>query len=61
MKYGIKSNIYIPGEIKTKEELFRVIRQLTNGGYFFEITNFYYGGKSGRAGYLVNVLGHKSD
>lgn len=55
MKYGIKSNIYIPGEIKTKAELFRVIRELTVAGYFFEIRNGYNG--NGRAFYMVNVLG----
>lgn len=55
MKYGIKSNIHIPGDIKTKAELFRVIRELTAGGYFFEIRNGYNG--NGRAFYMVNVLG----
>lgn len=60
MKYGIKSNIHIPGEIKTKEELFRVIRQLTSAGYFFEITNFYRG-QSSRPVYMVQILGHKND
>lgn len=59
MKYGIKSNIYIPGEIKTKAELFRVIRELTAAGYFFEIRNAYNG--NGRSFYMVNVLGHKSE
>lgn len=59
MKYGIKRNIYIPGEIKTKSELFRVIRELTNAGYFFEIRNGYNG--KGRAFYMVNVLSHKSE
>lgn len=59
MKYGIKRNIYIPGEIKTKTELFRVIRELTNAGYFFEIRNGYNG--NGRAFYMVNVLSNKSE
>ncbi len=59
MKYGIKRNIYIPGEIKTKTELFRVIRELTNAGYFFEIRNGYNG--NGRAFYMVNILSHKSE
>lgn len=59
MKYEIKRNISIPGEISTKEELFRVIRQLTNGGYFFEIRNGFNG--KGRAFYMVNVLGKKSE
>ena len=56
MKYG---NIYIPGEINTKTELIRVIRELTNAGYFFEIRNGYNG--NGRAFYMVNVLSHKSE
>ncbi len=59
MKYGIKCNISIPGEIKTKTELFRVIRELTNAGYFFEIRNGYNG--NGRAFYMINVLSHKSE
>ena len=56
MKYG---NISIPGEINTKAELFRVIRELTNAGYFFEIRNGYNG--KGRAFYMVNVLSKKSE
>lgn len=48
-------------EITTKEELFRVIRELTREGYFFQIENFYQGGKADRAGYIVKVLGHKTD
>lgn len=56
MKYG---NISIPGEINTKAELFRVIRELTNAGYFFEIRNGFNG--KGRAFYMVNVLGKKSE
>lgn len=59
MKYGIKRNISIPGEIQTRAELFRVIRELTNAGYFFEIRNGFNG--NGRAFYMVNVLGHKSE
>lgn len=59
MKYGIKNNISIPGEISTKEELFRVIRDLTNAGYFFEIRNGFNG--NGRAFYMVNVLSNKSE
>lgn len=59
MKYGIKRNISIPGEIKTKTELIRVIRDLTNAGYFFEIRNGYNG--NGRAFYMVNVLSNKSE
>lgn len=59
MKYGIKRNISIPGEINTKAELFRFIRDLTNAGYFFEIRNGYNG--KGRAFYMVNVLGKKSE
>lgn len=59
MKNGIKRNIYIPGEINTKAELFRVIRKLTNAGYFFEIRNGFNG--NGRAFYMVNVLSHKSE
>lgn len=53
--------IDIPGEIKTKEELFRIIRQLTREGYFFRITNYYQGGRADRAGYMVEVLDKKSD
>jgi len=59
MKYGIKRNIDIPGEIKTKADLFRVIRELTNAGFFFEIRNGFNG--NGRAFYMVNVLSHKSE
>lgn len=59
MKYGIKHNISIPGEIYTKAELFKVIRELTNAGYFFEIRNGYNG--NGRAFYMVNVLSNKSE
>ena len=51
----------LPGEIKTKNELFRVIRGLTAAGYMFEIRNYYQGGKSDRAGYMVKVLSHKSE
>lgn len=58
MKYGIKRNISIPGDIKTKTELFRVIRELTSAGYFFEIQNGYNG--NGRSFYMVKVLGKKS-
>lgn len=50
-----------PTEIHTKEELFRVIRKLTAGGYFFEIRNYYQGGKGDRAGYLVTILSNKND
>ena len=60
MKYGNKRNIEVPGDIKTKAELFRIIRELTNAGYFFEVRN-YFDGKSGRARYMVNVLNHKSE
>lgn len=59
MKYGIKHNISIPGEIYTKAELFKVIRELTNAGYFFEIRNGFNG--NGRAFYMVNVLSNKSE
>ena len=59
MKHGIKRNISIPGEISTKAELFHVIRDLANAGYFFEIRNGFNG--NGRAFYMVNVLGHKSE
>jgi len=59
MKYGIKHNISIPGEIYTKAELFKVIRELTNAGYFFEIRNGFNG--NGRAFYMVKVLSNKSE
>ena len=59
MKYGIKHNISIPGEIYTKAELFKVVRELTNAGYFFEIRNGFNG--NGRAFYMVNVLSKKSE
>ena len=48
-------------EIKTKAELFYLIRFLTNKGYFFRVENYYQGGKRDRAGYLVYVLSHKSE
>lgn len=46
--------------ITTKEELFRVIRELTREGYFFRIENFYQGGKADRAAYMIDVLGLKT-
>ena len=49
----------IPGDIKTKEELFAVIRRLTRGGYFFDIQNYYDG--KGRSFYMVQVLGKRSE
>ena len=58
MKIGIKKNISIPGDITTRAELFRVIRELSNAGYFFEIKNYFSGGRSF---YMVNVLSHKSE
>lgn len=57
----MKKKIGIYREITTKEELFRVIRELTRDGYFFQIENFYQGGKADRAGYMIKVLGHKTD
>lgn len=45
----------------TKEELFKTIRELTRDGYFFKIENYYQGGKSDRAAYMVTILAHKSD
>lgn len=59
MKYGIKRNIPLQGEINTKTELIRIIRELTNAGYLFEIRNGYSG--NGRAFYMINVLSHKSE
>ena len=52
-------NAYIPGEIYTKAELFKVIRELTAAGWFFEIRNGFNG--NGRAFYMVNVLSNKSE
>jgi len=49
----------IPGDIKTKEELFAIIRQLTRGGYFFDIQNYFDG--KGHSYYMVHVLGHISE
>ena len=46
---------------KTKEELFKTIRELTRDGYFFEIQNYYQGGKADRAAYMVTILSHKSE
>lgn len=46
--------------ITTKEELFRVIRELTREGYFFQIENFYQGGKTDRSAYMIKVLGLKT-
>jgi hypothetical protein len=37
-----------------------VIRELTREGYFFQIENYYQGGKADRAGYMIKVLGHKT-
>lgn len=55
-----KKSLHI-GEIHTKEELFRTIRKLTSEGYFFEIRNYYQGGRGDRAGYMVDILGNKND
>jgi len=52
---------HVPREIKTKDELFRVIRGLVAFGYMFEIRNYYQGGKMDRACYLINILSHKSE
>ena len=52
-------NADIPSEIYTKAELFKVIRELTAAGWFFEIRNGFNG--NGRAFYMVNVLSHKSE
>jgi hypothetical protein len=51
---------WIPGEINTKEELFSIIRRLTREGYFFQIENFYQGGKADRAGYMIEVYEPKT-
>lgn len=59
MKYGIKHNIPLQGEINTKTELIRVIQELTNAGYFFEIRNGY--SSNGRAIYMIKVLSHRSE
>lgn len=59
MKYGIKHNIPLQGEINTKTELIRVIRELTNAGYFFEIRNGY--SSNGRAIYMIKVLSHRPE
>lgn len=48
-------------DIKTKEELFSLIRELTRGHYFFKVENYYQGGKTNRSGFMVAVLGHVSD
>ena len=48
-------------EIRTKEELFSLIRDLTRDRYFFKVENYYQGGKTNRSGYIVHVLGHVSD
>lgn len=45
----------------TKDELFQTIRELTRDGMFFKIENYYQGGKSDRAAYMVTVLAHKSE
>lgn len=59
MKYGIKRNIPLRVEENTNTELIRVIRELTNAGYLFEIRNGY--NDNGRAFYMINVLSHKSE
>lgn len=51
----------VPGEITTKDDLFRIIRGLTTAGFMFEIRTFYQGGKRDRAGYMVYILSHKSE
>jgi len=48
-------------DCKTKEELFAIIRQATREGYFFRVENYYQGGKADRSGYMLTVLGHKTD
>ena len=47
-------------EIYTKEDLFQWIRFATAAGCFFEIKNYYQGGKSDRAAYMVNIVGNKA-
>ena len=61
MKYEIKRNIPLQAEENTNinTELIRVIRELTNAGYLFEIRNGYNG--NGRAFYMINVLSRKSE
>lgn len=48
-------------DIKTKEEFFSLIRDLTRDRYFFKVENYYQGGKANRSGYMVDVLGPISD
>ncbi len=48
-------------DIKTKEEFFSLIRNLTKDRYFFKVENYYQGGKTNRSGYMVDVLGPISD
>lgn len=48
-------------DIKTKEELFSLVRDLTRDRYFFKVENYYQGGKTNRSGYIVYVLGNVSD
>ena len=48
-------------DIKTKEELFSLIRNLTKDRYFFRVENYYQGGKANRSGYMVDVISHISD
>lgn len=48
-------------DIKTKEEFFSLIRDLTRDRYFFRVENYYQGGKANRSGYMVDVLGPISD
>lgn len=59
MRTNIDINPIKPGDIKTKAELFQVIRKITAAGYFFEVRNYYEG--NGRSAYMVRIVGHKSD
>ena len=51
----------IPGDITTREELYRITSALSNAGFFFEIRNYF--SCSGVRGcrYMIKILSHKSE
>lgn len=55
------NNTYGTARKRAAKAKSKAIGQYTRDGYFFEITNYYSGGKRDRAGYIIQVLGHKDD
>lgn len=45
-------------ELRTKEELFATIRQITRKGFFFKMYNYY---DKTHSVYVIDILSHKDD